>query len=677
MSRYRLGIDIGGTFTDLNVLDEQTGKLNILKTPSVPGHPSQAVVNGIRELVTAYEIDPSAIYYVVHGTTLALNTLLQRNGATCGLLVTKGFRDILELQRLRLPNPHEFYTDKPKALIRRKHVREISERLLFNGKVLTPLDPEEVVSAARGLMAEGVEAITVCFLHAYKNDVHEQQAKLALHKAFPELYVSTSSEVWPQQREYERGLITVINAYVGSAMAGYFYSLEGEVNAEGLDCTVLSTKSNGGIMSVRSARELPVQTLLSGPASGVMGALYVGKLANFGKLITFDLGGTSADIAVVNGQLPFSTESKVGDFPMIMPVVDIASIGAGGGSVAWVDQTGVLKVGPMSAGADPGPAAYGRGGEQATITDAYIEVGILDPTNFLGGQMPLDAGRARAAISKIGENLKLSSRETAEAILRVATSNMYAELVPLMARQGVDASEFALLPYGGAGPTHAFLLAQEVGIQKVIVPPDPGTLCALGCLVADIRGDFIRTVFADFASLESEQVEMLYAELEEEAERWLDAQNINVERHLLERQADMRYHGQSFETAVELGDSSANLVDRLVDSFHDQYQRSYGYADRKAAVELINLRISITGVTPKPELRRLSLSREPVQPVGFRQVHLGSEPVKAAVYKRSELRSGHTFAGPAIVEQYDSTSYVPAGFRIGVDDYGNLIGVAT
>ena len=462
------------------------------------------------------------------------------------------------------------------------------------------------MNAARDLVNQGIEALTICFLHAYKNDVHEQRAKAALRDAFPELYVSTSAEVWAQQREYERALISVINAYVGSAMAGYFGSLEQEVEAEGLSCTVLSTKSNGGIMSVRSARELPVQTLLSGPASGVMGAQYVGKLAGFDKLITFDLGGTSADIAVVNGQLPFSTESKVGDFPMIMPVVDIASIGAGGGSVAWTDQAGVLKVGPMSAGAHPGPAAYGRGGEQATLTDAYIEVGILDPTNFLGGQMPLDAGRARAAIAKVGEKLELSPKKTAEAILRVATSNMYAELVPLMARQGVDASEFALLPYGGAGPTHAFLLAQEVGIQKVIVPPNPGTLCALGCLVADIRGDFIRTVFADCALLETAQVEELYGELEREAKKWLDTQNIDVESSLLTRQADIRYHGQSFETPVELiAGSSEDLITHLVESFHRQYERSYGYADREAAVELINLRVSITGVTPKPELRRL------------------------------------------------------------------------
>lgn len=676
MSNFRLGIDIGGTFTDLNLFDESTGAIRILKTPSIPDHPSQAVVNGIREAVDEGGLEPADIHYFVHGTTLALNTLIQRNGATCGLLVTQGFKDILELQRLRLPNPHELYTDKVTPLVKRQHVREIDERMLSSGDIYRNLDPTNVITATQELLNLNVTSITICFLHAYKNDYHERIAKEAIQKAFPGLYVSTSSEVWPQQREYERALITVINSYVGGAMQEYFQSLEQESRDLGLRCQVLSTKSNGGIMSVGSARELPVQTLLSGPASGVMGAMYVGDLSDQRNLITFDLGGTSADIAVINGQIPYSTDNKVGDYPMIMPVVDIASIGAGGGSIAWTDSTGVLKVGPASAGASPGPAAYGRGGNQPTLTDAYIVTGILDPLNFLGGKMPLSFELALQAIGQLGARIGLDAHETAEAMLRVATSNMYAELLPLMARQGVDVNDFALLPYGGAGPTHVFMLAREIGVRKVVVPRFPGTLCALGALIADIRGDFIRTVHADTAKLDSLHLEQIFLDLEREAELWLDAQRVPNLRRRIDRHADMRYHGQSFETPVDLHPSApSELISSLSAAFHSRYHITYGYADPEALVEVINLRVSITGVTPKPALSLLPTATAPAKASGSRQVYLGGTPFNAAVYQREPLTAGHRFSGPAIVEQYDSTTFVPAGFDVEVDVYGNLIGV--
>ena len=675
MSHYRLGIDIGGTFTDINLFDERSGALQILKTPSVPSHPSRAVINGLREAVDDYGLDPADIHYFVHGTTLALNTLIQRNGARCGLLVTCGFRDLLELQRLRLPNPHELYTDKAVPLVARQHVREIDERLMADGRVYRPLDLDGVVAAAKELTDLGVEAITVCFLHAYQNDQHERLAKQAIEAAYPGIYVSTSSEVWPQQREYERALITVINSYVGGAMHSYFESLEQETRELGLRCEVLSTKSNGGIMAVGSAKQQPVQTLLSGPASGVIGASYVASLAGQKRVVTFDLGGTSADIAIIDGTIPFSTENKVGDYPMIMPVVDVASIGAGGGSIAWTDSAGVLKVGPASAGADPGPAAYGRGGMEPTITDAYIVAGFLDPEHFLGGKMPLNADLAEAALTRLGERLSMDAVAAAEAVLRVATSNMYAELLPLMARHGVDANDFALLPYGGAGPTHVFLLAREVGIRKVIVPRTPGTLCALGALIADVRGDFIRTTFADVATLEDIRVERQFRELEAEAHEWLNAQRIEgVERHI-EWHADLRYHGQSFETPVDLEPGGeAGLIRRMIDAFHRRYHATYGYADEAAAVELINVRVSITGVTPKPVLARLEPVATPAVPIEQRRVRLGADVFTADIYDREKLRAGDRFCGPAIVEQYDSTTFVPRGFEVEVDAYGNLIG---
>lgn len=678
--RHRIGIDIGGTFTDLTVFDEQAGVLHILKTPSVGDHPSRAVTEGIRQIAAQHDVEPEQIGTFVHGTTLALNTLLQRNGATCGLLVTEGFRDILELQRLRLPNPHGFNADKPRSLVKRRHVREIRERLLADGRVYRPLDRDGVVRAAEELVADGVEAITIGFLHAYRDSAHEVEAKRLVRERFPGLYVSISSEIWPQQREYERTLLTVMNSYVGASLERYFAALTDEVAAEGVTCALLSTTSNGGIMSVGAASERPVQTLLSGPASGVRGAMFVGASAGHERIVTFDLGGTSADIAVVDGQLPYATENTVGEFPMIMPVVDVASIGAGGGSVAWTDPQGVLKVGPRSAGANPGPAAYDRGGTEPTLTDAYVTVGILDPDAFLGGSMPLRRDLAEAAVATVADRIGRTPVDAAEAILRVATSNMYAELLPLMARKGIDPQDFALLAYGGAGPTHAFILAREVGIRNVIVPPHPGTLCALGCLVADAQGDVIRTVHADVRSLDDEALAGTYREMAGEARAWLDAQGVTATDVGFAYGADVRYHGQAFETAVDLqldaapeALAEASPHARLVEAFHRQYEAIYGYADMSAAVELINLRLTIIGRTPKPELAPLARADGPARVRGRRTVHLGGG-VEAAVYRRTDLRAGHTFEGPAIVEQYDTTSWIPAGFRVEVDGVGNLIG---
>jgi N-methylhydantoinase A len=610
---------------------------------------------------------------------LALNTLLQRTGARCGLLVTEGFRDVLELQRLRLPDPHGFYADKPRPLIARRHVREVSERLLADGRVYRDLDRDGLLRAAAELVEEGVEALVVGFLHAYREPRHEREAATLLRERFPEVAVTISSDVWPQQREYERILLTVVNAYVGGALGRYFGALATELRDEGVPCAPLTTTSNGGVMSVAAAADLPVQTLLSGPASGVRGAMFVGASAGHDKLVTFDLGGTSADIAVVDGRLPYATENVIGEFPMIMPVVDLASIGAGGGSLAWTDPQGVLKVGPTSAGADPGPAAYGRGGTQATLTDAYLAVGILDPSAFLGGEMPLRRDLAVAALADVAEPLGRTPVEAAEAIVRVATSNMYAELLPLMARKGIDPQEFALIAYGGAGPTHAFLLAREVGIPTVLVPPHPGTLCALGCLIADVQGDVIRTVHAAVRDLDDARIAGTYREMADEARAWLDRQGVQRTSLSYRLGADARYHGQSFETPVELDGGltpddlgGAAPLALLVDRFHAGYEAIYGYADGAAEVEIINLRLTIIGRTPKPTLPTLLPADGPPSSSGLRSVHLDGT-ARATVYRREDLLAGHVFEGPAIVEQYDTTSYVPAGYRVHVDATGTLV----
>lgn len=683
---YRLGIDIGGTFTDFCLMNEATGTLMSVKVASTPSHPTKSVIEGIQVFADRYQVAPSAIRYFAHGTTIAVNTVIERKGARTGLLVTKGFKDILNLGRSRLPDIFDFSTDKPEPLVARRHVKEINERMLKTGASYKPLLEAEVIQAVKELIADGVEAVTVSFLHSYRNAAHEIQAKQIIERQFPDLYVSVSSEIWPQIREYERTLVTCINAFVGRKMANYFGSLEKEVAATGVPARLLSTKSNGGVMTAASARLVPVETLTSGPASGVIGARYVGNQAGFTKLIGIDMGGTSTEVAVIDGDIRYSTESHVGDFDIIMPAVDVSSIGAGGGSIAWTDASGVLKVGPKSAGADPGPACYGRGGTLPTITDAYVVMGIVDPAKFLGGELKLDASKAAAAIDSIAKVLGLDRVKTAEAIVQVATSNMYSELVPLMARKGVDVSEFALLVYGGAGATHGFMLAREVGIQKVFVPMSPGTLCALGSMVADVKSDFIATVHQAIdpaaSGAELSDIRSAFAKLEERAAAWIKSERIHVEQERIAKGADVRYLGQSFEIPVDLSHVDLHRAEaaRLIaEAFHKGYSAIYGQADTNAPIEIINVRVTAIGITAKPPMAPISKvelqgAQRKATPVSRRKIYFDGKMLDTAVYDRKVLTWGHEFEGPAIIDQYDTTVFIPEGFRASVDRLGNVIG---
>jgi N-methylhydantoinase A len=678
--RYRLGVDIGGTFTDVMVADEAGFVVTTLKTPSVPLAPEQAIFNAIDELKTV-DVTPDAISLFIHGTTLAVNTLIERTGAATGLLVTRGFRDVLEIRRLRLENTTDFYGDKPLPLVPRNLVQEIDERLLSDGRVYRPLDPEQVRAAVRRLVAEGVTAAVICFMHSYKNPIHEQQVRDLILREFPGLFVCASADVWPQQREYERCLVAVMNAYIGARMAGYFHNIQSGAAQRGLTAQVLSTKSNGGVMTAARAAEDPVQTLLSGPASGVIGAAHVARLAGFTRLVTLDMGGTSADVAVVqDGHPTYSTENQVGDFPVIMPAIDVTSIGAGGGSIAWIDGAGVLKVGPRSAGADPGPASYGRGGRQPTVTDAYVLLGIIAPDRFLGGKMPLNPALAESALAEVGQHLRLTPQETAQAILDVTTSNMYAQFTPLMARKGVDPRDCALLAYGGAGPTHAFLLAKEVGIGKVLIPPSPGTLCALGCLVADLRNDFVYTLYTSDHQLTDGVLERVYGDLERHGRQWLQdesAKSIHLESTYVQYSADMRYEGQAFEIEVPVPAESRSDLAGNVGRFHDAYHKIFGVSDPHGPVTFVNLRATVVGVTGK--ITRLALPPEDVgkRRAETRSVCIGGRVHQATVVQRAGLTPGRWVAGPAIVEQYDTTTFAPPGYRVCADSLGNLIGEAS
>jgi N-methylhydantoinase A len=677
MSPYRVGVDVGGTFTDLILMDEASGEFVAAKTPSHPSEPQRAIVAGLRELLDRQGVAVGEVSSLINGTTIGLNTLIQRSGAPTGLLVTGGFRDVLELRRVRLPGAPSFYAERPRPLVPRRHVREVRERTLANGHVFRPLDAAEAVAASGELRAAGVTSLAICFLHAYRNPLHERQAAAAIRDSFPDLYVCASSEVWPQQREYERALVATMNAFIGPRLRDYFSHLESELEDLGLGCPVLSTKSNGGLMAARQAAVTPVETLLSGPAAGVIAATHLGRLTGRRKLIAFDMGGTSADISIIDGDFSYSTDSQIGDFPLIVPAIDITSIGAGGGSIASADETGVLKVGPQSAGAEPGPACYGRGGTQPTVTDAYVLSGLIDPDEFLGGQFRLSPELAERALAGLGARLGLDPLATAAGTLRVATANMYAQFLPLMAQHGVDHRQFALLAYGGAGPTHAFLLAREVGIRAVVVPPSPGTLCALGCLLADLRADYVRTVYADLSDGVVDALVDNLAGLERQALAWLEDERVPPAERDLVRTADLRYKGQSFEVTVRLPRGGPEGLRELPALFHARHRAVYGFADESAAVELINLRVQAVGSVRKPDRlapRELGGSQSARRSVSRRTITLDGVSLVANVHRRDDLPVGAVVDGPAIVVQYDSTVVVPPDWRLTVDPSLSLIG---
>ncbi len=673
--RYQLGIDIGGTFTDLSLFDSQTGQISGLKTPTIPANPARGVTDGLTLLVER-GVALEEIGYFVHGTTIGVNAIIQRRGARIALLVTEGFRDVLEMARLRLPTPWDFYGQRPMPLLPRELVVSVRERMRFSGAVETPLTEEEIERVAAALHGLDVEGVAICLLHAYANPAHELALQQALADRLPELFVSCSSEIWPQMREYERALVTVMNAYVRPPLERYLGALEEALLDRGVTARPYLTRSNGGIMTTTAAREHPVQTLLSGPASGVTGALGVAAEAGFGDLITFDMGGTSADVALATGgEIEFSREAQVGEFPLFLPVVGVSSIGAGGGSIAWLDGAGVLKVGPRSAGADPGPACYGLGGTEAALTDAFLLCGYLNPDRF-AGKACLDEDAAETAIAPIARALGLTTEETAGAIVRVALATMYTELSGVLERRGVDPRDFTLVAFGGAGPVVACLLAADVKIPRVLVPLSPGTLCALGALKADIAADFIRSVHWPLAEPVGSRLLGAMDALERAAMAWLKGEAPAVERTDLRWTADMRYAGQSheIETELEPGPLREGSGAALAEAFHAAHGRIFNHADPEAAVEMINLRVRAIGQLPRrlergPEIENLGEAT----PVGARAIDIDGTRQNAPLFQREQLGRGQRLAGPAVVEQSDTTSVIPPGWSAEVDRFGNLI----
>lgn len=672
---YRVGVDIGGSFTDFAVFDEATSRLQSLKVFSRPDEPGAEVLEGIHLLGQRYGIAPAEISYFTHGTTVGVNTVIQRKGLRLALFTTEHFSDVLELARLKIPNMYSLLSKRPAALIPRDLVFGIRERLTASGAVEQELDPASVEHALAAAQAAGAEGIVIAFLHAYRDGRHEQAAKAIITKRAPDLPVFCSSETWPIIREYERTITTAIGAYVQPRVARYLTSLQRALRQVGVAAEPRLTKSNGGVMTAEQGKSECVQMILSGTASGVIGASHIAAIAGVDRCMSLDIGGTSADVAlVIDGQPQYGIGERIGDFNIFIPSVSVSSIGEGGGSIAWVDRLGVLKVGPDSAGSRPGPACYGRGGTAATITDAFVTCGLVGNAALGYSAVTVDREKARAAVGVLASRLGRTVEETAEAIIRIAVSGMYAEVSALVSRFGVDLREFSCLAFGGAGPMMACFLARDLGMKETLVPPTPGVLSALGGLIADLKNDFLTTLYLDLDANAAIAMREAFDALRGRAVQWLrDDQGFEGPYQLV-YSAEMRYRGQSFEIDTLLSADMVASADHtaMAEAFHRAHHRIYGHADRAAPLQVIAVRLVIIGATAKPTVPRHSLQPGPAPEAGQAKVWIDGEWRTAALFERAALFSGQTFAGPAVVMQEDCTTVVPPGFVGRVDEFSNL-----
>lgn len=678
MNRLWIGIDTGGTFTDVVLVDIASGEYRYHKLPTTTDDPSKAILQGVSEILAQAGAGCEQVEFLVLGTTLATNAVLEGKTARTGLITTRGFRDVLELARQR--RPHYFNLDVPKPVppAARDCRIEVDERVDCTGAVLVPLADDEVVRALARLKAQGVEAIAICFLHAYAHAQHERRARELARELWPEVYVCASHEVLAEFREFERFATTAVNASLMPLMDRHLARFEEGVRALGVAAVPRVMQSNGGAVSPAAVRRAPINTFFSGPAGGVIGTRGLGEALGVADLITFDMGGTSTDVCLIRGLEPAKKNQRdMGGFPVRTRTLDIHTIGAGGGSIAWVDAGGLLKVGPMSAGAVPGPAAYGRGGTRPSVTDANVVLGRLNPKTLLGGRMVVYPARARAAIEKeLCAALGVDLVEAAAGILDIVNANMMGAVRVISVEQGEDPREFALVAFGGAGPLHAADVARNMGIRRVIVPPRPGLLSAMGLLAADVRGDFSLTRFVRAAQENLGAINAGFAQLRAQGETWLEGEIGPETRASYEWFADLRYVGQNFELILPCasGTMFPDALEHLVSVFHDRHREFYGYDMPAQAVELVNLRLSVTAARPAPPLERPAAGGNVLSALlETRNVWFPESGfVNTPVYKRELLPAGTAFDGPLVVEQMDATTVVPPKAKFRVDASGAL-----
>jgi N-methylhydantoinase A len=686
--RLRIGIDTGGTFTDVVALDAVSGEVVTTKTPSTPADPADGFMDAVHKVLDLLGARGSEVESVSHGTTVATNQLLEGKVGDLGLVTTEGYEFILEIARQSVPDGYgnSYFWVKPPRIVPADRVRTVGGRLDFRGDEVRPFDESGAVEVARWFRDQGIDTIGVCFLHSYADPAHEHRMREVLRREHPDAVVSLSSDVLREYREYERAVTTLVDAAVKPRMSSYVASITGRLHevcrtgAGGVPWYVM--KSNGGVLSADEVVHQPITTVLSGPAAGALGAAVVAADAGFDRVLTCDGGGTSTDVSVVvDGQPTLTTEGTIGSYPSKIPMIDVVTVGAGGGSVAWVSPEGSLKVGPRSAGADPGPLCYGRGGTEPTVTDAHVVLGRIPP-HLLGGEIPLDVEAARVGLGDLAQRLGLDVERTATGILEISAWNQANALRQVTVKRGLDVRDFTMATFGGSGSLLLCRLVDVLGLAGVLVPRDPGNVSAYGLLTVDVRNDYVRTAVSRHADLDPVALADSYADLQEQAAASLDREGFARDRHVHQRSADLRYAGQAFEVRVPApqGPVDAAWADQVAKAFHDAHEQLYGYAfrdDARQPVEWVNLRVSGIGPIDRPrprEVPRLEGGPERAR-TGERPVFFDDESgwAQTPVYWRPDLAPDDVVEGPAVVEEFGSTVPVHPGFRAAVDRFGNLL----
>jgi N-methylhydantoinase A len=678
--RIRIGIDTGGTFTDVVALEEESGQIVVTKTPSTPHDPAHGFLTGVHKALAQLGAEPGEISAVSHGTTVATNQLLEGDIDRLGFVASEGYEFVLEIARQSVPDGYgnSYFWVKPERIVPADLVRTVGGRLDYTGAEIRPLDAESAVAAARFFRERGVTAIGVCLLHSYANPAHEVRMREILHREHPEAVISISSDVLREYREYERSMTTLVDAAVKRRTSGYLAAA-----LEGLPAGVplYVMKSNGGVLSAAEVVQQPITTVLSGPAAGALGAAFVARQAGFDKVLTCDGGGTSTDVSVVlDGEPTLTTEGSVGGYPSKIPMIDVVTVGAGGGSIAWISPEGTLKVGPRSAGADPGPLCYGTGGTDVTVTDAHVVLGRIPP-RLLGGEIALDADAAQRGLHSLAEQLGLSPEACAAGILEISAWNQANALRRVTVARGLDVRDFTLVTFGGSGSLLACRLVDVLGVPAVLVPANPGNVSAFGLLTVDVRNDYVRTAVARHAELDVEQAEVIFAELQEQAAMALNREGFAREGHRYVRSADLRYYGQAFEMRVPVPNGRLDnaAADDVAAAFHDAHRALYGYdfgSDARQEVEWVNLRVSGIGPITRPALRELPALEGPRGRAcgGYRKVCFdGQSYLDTRIYRRALLAPGDQVDGPSVIEEFGATVPIHPGFRARVDKYGNLL----
>jgi len=677
-----IGVDVGGTFTDFHALNTVDGRVELHKTPSTPDDPSRAILSGLAALMDAAGIEANQIGRLAHGTTVATNTLLQRKGASVAVITTEGFKDLLEIGRQIRPKMYDMKADHPPPLSPR-HLRfEVNERIGGKGQVIRALTDAAIDSVVEAVAGVETDACAVCLLFSFLTPEHEQRIGKALSKRRPNLSVSLSCEVQPEFREYERFSTTLLNAYLQPVIGRYMKTLGRRFAEVAPSARLGINQSSGGLMSVERAGDMPIRTALSGPAAGTVGAIHQARLADRPDVITLDMGGTSADVALIQGhEAGIGYDRTVAGFPIRLPMIDIHTVGAGGGSIAWFDRDELLKVGPLSAGADPGPACYGRGGTEPTVSDANLVLGRL-PDSLIGGAMTLDVELAGRAIQPAADRLGFSVERTAHGILGIVVANMVRAVRTISVERGHDPRDFSLMAFGGAGALHAGDVARALEMREIIVPPAPGILCAQGLVVSDLKEDFVVTRRLPYDDRALATVSGDLAELRTRAEAWFSAEGVESNDRILRIGFDMRYIRQNFELTVPwveingaVGASDMSSLDPLRQRFYELHERTYGHYTETDPIEIVNIRVVAVGRTaPEQPASEGSASETSPSPTGTRAVWFeAAKATNTPIYQRVDLQPGHNLDGPAVVEQLDALTIIHPGDRAKVDGYGNLI----